>query len=140
VFFALLGSLVLLSSLTGPGSVQWTGTTVRGTESGGIVYWTYEGQTHSLDHTSRFASTTVAFDPRHPYTSAMLEYPVERRFDEIGVLAPFVIALGIAGSAVSRSRRDERNRLVGRASSQFGYGIDPLEVRRIIEMRRQAGR
>lgn len=61
VFFIAVGSILATLVFS---SVLWSGTAVQGVDRGGIVYYTYDGQTNSLDDTSRFYSHTVYLDPK----------------------------------------------------------------------------
>ncbi len=135
VFF-ILGCVALLAALTGPGRVQWTGRSVQGTEIGGIVYCSYDGQNYSLDSTSRFMSNTVYFDPSHPYTSAMLGNAADRVLDIVTVAGPYAIATIILVTGTSRRmlrRRARRKPGSSDPTTSFGQGLDPGDVRRLIE-------
>ena len=61
------------------------GTSIQGTERGGIVHYSYNEQNYSLDVTSRFMSSTVYLDPGHPDTSAMLDNSADRAVDIVTV-------------------------------------------------------
>jgi hypothetical protein len=136
VLLVLIGSVILRSSLTGDSGLQWTGTKVQGVERGGIVYYSYGGQSYSLDHTSRFASDTVAFDPKDPADTAILIYPLDRDLEVAAVLACYLAAIALAGYGVVRSRRRTADPLAGRSAGSYGTGLDPEVVRRLIEKRR----
>jgi hypothetical protein len=136
VLLVLIGSVILRSSLTGDSGLQWTGTKVQGVERGGIVYYSYRGQSYSLDQTSRFASNTVAFDAKDPADTAVLVYPLDRDLEVAAVLACYLAAIAVAGYAVVRARRRTAAPLGGRSADSFGSGLDPEVVRRLIEKRR----
>jgi hypothetical protein len=136
VLLVLVGSLILHSSLTGDSGLQWTGTKVHGVERGGIVYYSYKGQNYSLDHSSRFASNTVAFDANDPADTAVLVYPLDRDLEAAAVLACYLAAIALAGYAVLRARRRTAEPLAGRSPDSYGSGLDPDVVRRLLEKRR----
>ncbi len=134
VFF-IVGCLFLVGALTGPTRVQWTGRSVQGTERGGIVYYSYNGQNYSLDSTSRFMSNTVYFDPSDPH-SAMLGNAADRVLDIVTVAGPYAIAtiiLVVGTSRRIRRRRARRRDLSSGTTASFGQGLDPALVRRLIE-------
>jgi hypothetical protein len=138
VFFIAVGSI--LASLVFS-SVLWSGTAVQGVDRGGIVYYTYDGQTNSLDDTSRFYSHTVYLDPERPDTSAVLGDPARKVFDVASVAIPFLIALVIIAAGVRRERQFRRGSGADDPSvGGFGHGLDPEVVHRLIERRRRADR
>lgn len=139
VLLALVGSLILHGSLSGDSGLQWTGTKVQGVERGGIVFWSYQGQSYTLDHTSRFASDTVAFDAKDPAGTAELVYPVDRDVEAAAVLACPLAAVALAGFGVLRARRRSAVPRADRLGGGYGSGLDPEVVQRLIEKRRQGG-
>ena len=124
IFFLLLGLLALRSTLTGPSHYEWTGPTVRGVDTGGIVSWTYHGQTNSIDKTSRFASNTVYFDPRDPTHTAKLVFPIGKAFEIASIVLPLCIALAFVGLGL-RSRARYRRAGADPRKGEFGHGMDP---------------
>lgn len=140
VFF-LIGCLFFTVALTGTNRVEWTGTSIRGTERGGIVYYSYGGQNYSLDVTSRFMSSTVYLDPRHPDSSAMLDNSADRAVDIVTVGAPLalsVVILGVGTFRRFRRHRHERGEPAIDPETTFGRGLDPAIVRRLIEKGRDS--
>jgi hypothetical protein len=129
--------LILHSSLSGPTAVQWTGTKVQGVNKGGIVSFSYAGQTYSIDHSDSFDSTTVAFRKGDPADTAILVNRYERRVEVAGVVVPWILAAGIVGGTLYRRRRRQGELLAG--DDGFGRGLDPEVVQRLIEKRRQNG-
>ena len=130
-------SLVILhSSLSGPGAVQWTGTRVHGTERGGIVYYSYGGEQYSIDASGPFQPTTVAFDKSDPSDTAMLVNQVEPWVEVAGVVVPYFLAAGIVALTLYR-RRQKREEFLAGNDDGFGRGLDPEVVQRLIEKRRQ---
>jgi hypothetical protein len=134
--FAVVAGIALTMALTGPGRVQWTGVSVQGTETGGIVGWSYGGVSGSFDRTSRFSSTTVYLDPADPEGTAQLAYPLGMLFEALTVLGPLVLSLGFLAASVVRERRRRRRSRQAAADSEFGHGLDPLQVRAIIDRNR----
>jgi hypothetical protein len=135
-FFLVVGSILLAVVLTSSTRVQWTGTSVKGVERGGIVYYTYDGQQNSLDDTSRFMSSTVYLDPSKPESTAMLGNVADRVVDVVSVVVPYSIAAIILGVGVTRRVR-WRRRNNDPTASGFGYGLDPEVVQRLIQKQRQ---
>jgi hypothetical protein len=135
-FFAVVGALLLTVVLTSSTRVQWTGTSVKGVDRGGIVYYTYDGQQNSLDRTSRFMSSTVYLDPSKPESTAMLGDVADRVVDVVSVAVPFLIAATILGVGVSRRIR-WRRRANDPSAGGFGHGLDPEVVQRLIQRQRE---
>lgn len=139
VAILVLVSLVILhSSLTGPAAVQWTGTKLKGTERGGIVYYSYRGEQYTLDHTDKFDSTIVAFKPSDPSGTAILVNDNERWVEAAGVVVPYPLAAGIVMLTLRKRRRVQAELLAG-PDDGFGRGLDPEVVQRLIEKRRKEG-
>jgi hypothetical protein len=135
-FFFVVSALLLTVVLTSSTRVQWTGTSVKGVERGGIVYYTYDGQQNSLDDTSRFMSSRVYLDPSNPESTAMLGDVADRVVDVASVSVPFLIGVTIVGVGVTRRIR-WRRRANDPAAGGFGHGLDPEVVQRLIQKQRE---
>lgn len=133
------GLLIVLGGITTGfafTSVLWTGTSVRGVERGGIVYYTFHGQNYSIDDTSRFNSPTVYFDPHDPSGTAQLDN-IAFRLVSVGLAAlPLLIALVIIGFDIRR-RRIIRRQTKAPGERAFGDGLDVDLVHRLNVERRQ---
>ncbi len=134
IFFFALG--LILIPVVFLSSVRWTGTEVQGTERGGIVYYTYNGQNYSLDDTSRFDTHTVYFRPSRPDTTAQLGNSASTFVDVASVAVPFLIGLAIVSMEIRRIWRTRRTRN-NPAAIGFGHGLDLEVVHRILDERRR---
>jgi hypothetical protein len=144
--FAFIGVLTFLLEIQSPSFVQWHGIRVQGDTYGGVTTYHYGGQTYSIDN--RFVS---AADQRHIPTTVWLPYSdpsdPQRAYIENGynrwtdfafVVGPWAAAVlimsaGMVRLEVRRRRRDERA-----LTADFGTGLSPDVVERILAERRGA--
>ena len=131
-----MGSLLLVAAVQSPTMLQWTGTPVRAVEDGGIAFYSFHGQSYSLDVTSPLQrSSTVYVDPAEP-SNAIFSNPVTRWGDIATVGGPYaasvlVLALGFA-------RRSRRRRLKERElGPSSGSGLDQATLSRLLEHQRR---
>ena len=142
------GVFALLLELQSASFVQWDGIKVHGDTYGGVTTYTYAGQTYSIDDTAisaddlRHIRTTVWLprdDPNDP-ERAFIESAWDRWTDfafltSWYIAAVLVVVIGM-GRGIYRRRRRERRSLV----SNFGTGLDPELVQRILAERRRPPR
>ena len=110
VAFFVLGSLFILAEVQSPSMLQWTGTPVHAAQSGGIAYYSFQGQTYTLNVASPGQySSTVYLDPADPST-AMFGNTITRWTEIATVGGPFAASalLLIIGFARRRRRRASR--------------------------------
>ncbi len=102
VGFVLLGIVLVYWTLNS--SRWWNGTSVQGVDRGGVVYYTYDNVTYSLDKQSQWYDNRVYFDPAHPVSSAQLG-DTYGQAAEIGLMAaPFIVAAAILALGLRRRR------------------------------------
>lgn len=133
----LLGSLLLLAAVQSPTMLQWTGNAVHDVQSGGIAYYSFQGQSYTLNVPSPAAwSSTVYLDPADP-SNAIFGNPVTRWSDIVLVGGPYTAsALLLALGFARRSRRRRRSETAGQRS--FGEGLDHQAVSRLLDRQRNA--
>jgi len=131
-----VGSLFLVAAVQSPTMLQWTGTAVKVVENGGIAYYSFHGQSYTLDVTTPLQrSNTVYVDPAEP-SNAIFSNPVTRWADIATVGGPYaasvlVLTLGFA-------RRSRRRRLKEHdPGSSFGSGLDHTTLSRLLERQRR---
>lgn len=104
-----LGSLFVLAEVQSPSMLQWTGTGVHASQSGGIAFYSFQGQTYTLDVPTPAAfSSTVYIDPADPST-AMFSNTLTRLTEAATVAGPYVAAALLL--ALGFARRSRRRRL-----------------------------
>ena len=98
--FALLAVLVGLQS---PDKLLWTGQQVTGTEQRGIIYYTWQGQSYTLDASGYGSSKAVSvyLDPGDP-SHAVIDNVADRVV--AGLLIGVPVAGGLALLAVGGTR------------------------------------
>lgn len=105
-----LGVLCVLVELQSPSLVLWSGERVRGTNDGGIVYYTVAGEQRTLDAKGEGPAhpepATVYADPRDP-SRDMIATPA-KWFDAFFVLVPFAAAGVVLAAGTARRRRFRR--------------------------------
>lgn len=128
----LLGSLLLLAAVQSPTMLQWTGTAVHDVQSGGIAYYSFHGQSYTLNVPSPAAwSSTVYLDPADP-SNAIFGNPVTRWSDIVLVGGPF--AASVLLLTLGFARRSRRRRLMERAErGSFGEGLDRQAISRLLD-------
>jgi len=104
--------LALLVGLQSPDRVLWTGQEVVGTEHQGIVYYSWHGQSYSLDApgTGSARAVSVFLDPGDP-SQAMTDNVPDRVVAGLLVLGPVVAALVLLVLGGTRNYRWFRRKL-----------------------------
>ncbi|GAB2584139.1 hypothetical protein [Microlunatus antarcticus] len=109
VVLIVLGVLCVLVELQSPSLVYWTGERVTGTNDGGIVFYSVDGQDRTLNDPReapvRPEPTVVYADPEDGSRDRLAG--VGKAFDAVFVLTPFVGAgaVLVVGVVRRRSRR-----------------------------------
>lgn len=110
------GSLFVLAEVQSPSMLQWTGTGVHASQSGGIAFYSFQGQTYTLDVPTPAAfSSTVYFDPADPST-AMFSNTLTRWTEAATVAGPYAAAALLLALGFARRSRRRRLRLKQRGS------------------------
>ena len=116
VVFFLLGTLFVLAEVQSPSMLQWNGTGVHATQSGGIAYFSFKGQTYTLDvPTPQSFSSTIYIDPADP-SIAMFGTPAARWTEAAAVAGPFAAAALLLAFGFARRSRRRQARLRQRGS------------------------
>ena len=116
VALLVLGSLFVLAEVQSPTMLQWNGTGVHASQSGGIAFYSFEGQTYTLNVPTPSAfSSTVYIDPADPST-AMFSNTLTRSTEAATVAGPFVAAALLLALGFARRSRRRRLRLKQRGS------------------------
>ena len=101
-----LGVLCLLVELQSASLVFWTGERVPGTNDGGIIYYTVDGQNRTLNDPreapARPEPVVVYADPED--SSRDRSSSLARGFDAVFVFSPFVAAAGVITVGLVRRR------------------------------------
>ena len=144
VFFAgaaallVLGSLFLFAAVQSPSMLQWTGTPVKAVENGGIAYYSFQGQSYTLDVTSPLMQTgTVYLDPADPST-AMFSNPLTRWTDIATIGGPYAAAGLLLGVGFARRSRRRRRQDHG-DDLPFGTGLDVKALSQLRDRQRDVG-
>jgi hypothetical protein len=138
LIMALIATIFLAAILTSPGSWEWwSAVSVHGLETGGVVSYSYRGQTYSLDDEGSTADgrRTVYLNPANP-SQGVLGIEVAQISDSV-VTGGLYLASAAFLVAVAVRRRAKRVRQSADPDpNRFGEGIDAETVHRIIESRR----
>jgi hypothetical protein len=104
--------LALLVGLQSPDHVLWTGQGVTGTEHQGIVYYSWHGQTYSIDApgTGSANAVSVYLDPADP-SQAMIDNIFDRVLASLLILGPVVAALVLLVLGGTRNYRWFRQKI-----------------------------
>jgi hypothetical protein len=146
---AVIGILSLVGTMYSSSWLLWTGQSVRGTEQGGIVNYSYRGVSYNLDDTrsqqlpgsTQSKTRTVYLDPSDP-SNAILDSTVARAIDVVTVIGPFLAAIVFVGLGFRRKQRnDRRRRLTGAIApgERFGEGLDSDLVQRLLAQQKVDG-
>lgn len=112
----MVGSLFVLAEVQSPSMLQWTGTAVHDVQSGGIAYYSFRGQTYTLNvATPASFSSTVYIDPADPST-AMFSNTLTRWTEAATVAGPYAGSLLLLALGFARRAQRRRRRLKSRAS------------------------
>ena len=132
---AAVGVMFLILTLASIEGLVWTGQAVHGNEQGGIILYSYRGTNYSFDDSgsNRTGPRTLYIDTSDP-SRAVLKSPASVALDVLTVGGPMVGALCFAAEAVRRKRRYVRRRRANltRIGEEFGGGLDPETIRRLI--------
>ena len=116
VALLVFGSLFVLAEIQSPSMLQWNGTGVHASESGGIAFYSFKGQTYTLDVPTPSAfSSTVYIDPADPST-AMFSNTLTRLTEASTVAGPYALAALLLALGFARRSRRRRLRLKQRGS------------------------
>ena len=116
VALLVLGSLFVLAEVQSPSMLQWNGTGVHASQSGGIAFYSFQGQTYTLDVPTPAAfSSTVYIDPADPST-AMFSNTLTRSTEAATVAGPYAAAALLLALGFARRSRRRRLRLEQRGS------------------------
>jgi hypothetical protein len=116
--------------------LQWTGTAVRAVENGGIAYYSFNGQSYTLNVTSGLPNSgTVYVDPAEP-SNAIFSNSVTRWTDIGSVGGPFVASVLLLTLGFSRRSR-RRHRKEHDPGVSFGGGLDDTTMSRLLERQRR---
>jgi len=111
-----LGSLFALAEVQSPSMLQWSGTGVHASQSGGIAFYSFQGQTYTLDvPTPASFSSTVYIDPADPST-AMFSNTLTRWTEAATVTGPYAAAALLLVLGFARRSRRRHLRLEQRGS------------------------
>jgi hypothetical protein len=131
-----VGSLFLGAAIQSPSMLQWTGTAVHAVDNGGIAYYSFHGQSYTLDVTAaRMQAGTVYLDPADPST-AMFSSPLTRWTDIATIGGPYAASMLLLtfGFARRSARRHLRDRGPG---PSFGTGLDHTALGRLRDRQRE---
>ena len=135
----IVGSLFLVAAVQSPSMLQWTGTAVKAVESGGIAYYSFHGQTYTMDVTSPvLQSGTVYLDPADP-SIAMFSNPLTRWADIATVGGPYAASVLLLTLGFARRSRRRRKRQKDRGPGvSFGTGLDNVTLDRLLDRQRRS--
>lgn len=129
IVFGVLCALVELQSSS---LIYWTGDRVQGTNEGGIVYYTVDGQQRTLDQRgeppARPVRVAVYVDPDDS-SRDRLASPV-KWFDAAFVLAPFAAAGIVLAAGIARRRRSRERLAAAERRRRDQATSDWLRLRR----------
>jgi hypothetical protein len=126
---AVLWALFFLVEIQSESAIYWYGSSVVGSNEGGIVFYKVHGQQYTIDDTGptppQPEPRTVYYDPANPYV-AMLDSPL-RVGEEVlfvGLAAGAVASFGI-GIATGELHRRRRHGWAARESAPHPVGSGP---------------
>ena len=131
-----VGSLFLFAAIESPSMLQWTGIPVSSVEDGAIAYYSFHGQSYTLDVTSPLMQTgTVYLDPGDP-SNAMFSNPLTRWTDIATIGGPYAASALLLTAGFARRSRRRRLKRRGLGLS-FGTGLDQAALSRLRERQRE---
>jgi hypothetical protein len=138
VIFAVLGTVFVASILLSPGGWEWwlDARAVHGTETGGVVSYSYGGRTYSLDHAGSNGGgpRTVYLIPSDPAHGTLSETPT--LLLDWGLTAgPYALAVALVAFGVAKRRRRDRELREGDLDS-FGRGLGRATLDRLLDQQR----
>ena len=112
VVLLVIAALALLAGLQSPDRVLWIGQGVVGTEQQGIVYYSWHGQSYSIDvpGTGSAKGVSVYLDPADP-SQAMTNNVFDRVMAGLLILGPVVAALVLLVLGGTRNYRWFRQKI-----------------------------
>jgi hypothetical protein len=112
VVLSVFAVLALLVGLQSPDHVLWTGQQVTGIEDQGIVYYSWHGQSYSIDvpGTASAKALSVYLDPADP-SQAMINNVFDRVVASVLTLGPAVAALVLLVLGGTRNYRWFRQKI-----------------------------
>lgn len=128
-----IATVFLVAILLSPnGWKWWASVSVHGAEQGGVVSYSYRGQTYSLDDLNSTAngSRIVYLNPAHP-NQAALSIQVTQISDSVVTGGPYLVCVCFGVVAFRRHRTTVR-RNASPDPDRFGDGIDSGTIRRIV--------
>lgn len=138
LLFVAIGSAFLQGLLTSAAGLVWTGQVVHGSEAAGVLSYTYNGRSFSYEvpGSYRTGPVTVYVDPSDP-SSYTLGGAVERVSGAASVLGPYAVAVAVFVGGSWRRRRNNRRHLEAlNAHKEFGWGINPVVIERMLQEKR----
>ena len=139
------GGLAILVEVQSASFVQWDGIKVQGVTYEGITSYTYQGVHYSIDNRAisandtRHLPTTVWLSRSNPGDSdqAFIESAWDRWTDFVFLTSWFFGALVFLAVGFVRQLLRRRRREVAALADNFGTGLDPEVVERILAQRRR---
>lgn len=136
---ALLGTIYLTGLLSSTAGLLWTGQAVHATETDGLIVYSYNGKSFTIDDTGSYRTgpLTVYVDTGNP-KNATVDRMVPRISEAFFVVAPYTasVAFGIFGLVRWRRRRLELAE--GKTRGVHGFGFDEGELVRAFPDRLRA--
>jgi hypothetical protein len=138
-----IGVLAVLIEVQSPSFVQWHGIRVHADTYEGLTTYRYGGVTYSLDNVrasardERHVPTTVwlPYDDPTDTERAYIDNPYNRWTDFVLVTGWFAAAAALLGVGLLRRGLRQRRRDTLALTSEFGTGISPDFVQRILAER-----
>ena len=138
------GVFTILLELQSASFVQWDGIKVHGDTYRGVTSYTYKGENYTIDdpaisvNDTRHLPTTVWLSRSDPTDSeqAFIESPWDRWTDFVFFTGFFFAGLLFLAFGFIRALLRRRRRDVALLQEQFGTGLDPEVVDRLLAQRR----
>ncbi len=140
-----VGLLLVFAQLRSPDALLWTGKPLPGVDRGGLVTYHYRGVSflqplQGASDDPGPTAVTVDIDPNNPY-DVLLDRPGTKLFEALLIGAPFLVAILLVLAGVMRQRRYARlSAREGKSPGRdFGHGIDPEVMNRLLQRNRGGG-